>query len=197
MKRWLFNLAATLSLLLSLTAAASWAMSYARTRHWRLLGIAHSADLTRVDADRRSVVSMTPADRSDAPRYGYWDAWWVLSHRGRLTVVAHAIDYNGRLRRVYASPPSVIVDLSGPARARAVAFARMPDSRPWARRLGFAWDGDAQTVDNGVGAGGPVSVRSVMIMFPYWSIALLGLPLPLLWLRVKRTAPHNGAAPSD
>jgi hypothetical protein len=58
MKRWLFNLVAAVSLLLSLTAAAAWAMSYARPPDWHLLGSAHSADLTRVNLDRRTVVSM-------------------------------------------------------------------------------------------------------------------------------------------
>src|SRR3712207_7810816 len=70
MKRWLFNLVAAVSLLLSLTAAAGWAMSYARPLDWHLLGIAHSADLTRVNLDRRTAVSMTPVNGSDAPRYG-------------------------------------------------------------------------------------------------------------------------------
>jgi hypothetical protein len=187
MKRWLFNLAAALSLLLSLTAAAAWAMSYARPRDWHLLGIAHSADLTRVDLERRTVVVMMPADLSSAPSYGFWDAGWALSRSGRLTLLAQTIDYEGNLRRVYASPPSVIVDLPGPARARAVAFGRVPDSRPWARRLGFAWDADAQqAVDHRGGVGGPVNVRARMIMSPYWCIVLLGLPLPLLWLRINR-----------
>jgi hypothetical protein len=187
MKRWLFNFAAALSALLSLTAAASWAMSYARPFDWRLLGIAHSADLSRVKLDRRSIVSMMPVKGSSAPRYGYWDAWWALSQSGRLTLVAHNVDYVGHLHGIYASPPSVIVDLSGPANARAVAFGRMPDSRRWARRLGFAWEADAQqAVDDREAAAGHVSVKARMIMLPYWSIVLFGLPLPLLWLRVNR-----------
>ncbi len=38
MKRWLFNLAAALSLLLSIAAAAAWATSYAQPAGWRLSG---------------------------------------------------------------------------------------------------------------------------------------------------------------
>ncbi len=144
MKRRLFNLAAALSLLLSLTAAAAWAMSYARSPDWHLLGIAHSADLTRVNLDRRTDVFMMPVDGSHVPSYGYWDALWTRSQSGRLSLVAQAADYGGNLRAVYASPPSLVIDLPGPARARAVAFGRMPDSRPLARRLGFAWDTDEQ-----------------------------------------------------
>ena len=186
MKRWLFNLVAAVSLLLSLTAAAGWAMSYARPLDWHLLGIAHSADLTRVDLDRPTVVSMTPADGSNVPRHGYWDALWARSQSGRLSLVAQAADYGGSLSAVYASPPSLTVELLGPARTRVVALGRMPDSRPWARRLGFAWDADAQqAADDRDGVGGPVSVRARMIMLPYWPIVLLGLPLPLLWLRVN------------
>lgn len=189
MKRWLFNLAAALSLLLSLAAAAAWAMSHARPLDWHLLGTAHSADLARVNPSRRTIVVMMPVDGSRVPRYGFWDALWARSQSGRLSLVAQAADYGGSLRAVYASPPSLVIDLPGPTRARAVAFGRMPDSRPRARRLGFAWDADAQqAVDDGdgVGGGGHVSVRVRMIMLPFWSIVLLGLPLPLLWLRVDR-----------
>ena len=197
MKRWLFNLVAAVSLLLSLTAAAGWAMSYARPLDWHLLGTAHSADLARVNLDRRAVVSMTPVNGPDAPRYGYWDALWARSQSGRLTLVAQAVDYDGGdLRGVYASPPSLTVELSGPARTRVMAFGRMPDSRPWARRLGFAWDADAQqAADDRDGVGGPVSVRARMITLPYWSIVLLGLPLPLLWLRVNRRSRRWSESP--
>ena len=189
MSRWLFDVAAALSLLLSLTAAAAWALSYARPRDWHLLGTAHSADLMRVDLKRRTVVSMIPVNGSDAPHphYGYWDGWWALSQSGGLTLLAQTVDYDGNLRGVYASPPSLIVDLPGPARARAEASCRMPDPRRWASRLGFAWDADAQLAagDRDEG-GGPVSVRARMITLPYWSIVLLGLPMPLLWLRGNR-----------
>ena len=186
MKRWLFNLAAVLSLLLSLAAAAAWAMSYARTPGWRLIGTAHSADLTRVNNGRRTVLFTTAANWSKVPHYGFWDAWWALSQSGRLTLLAQNVDYDGTLRRVYASPPSLIVDLRGQARRQAVVFGRMPDTGPLASRLGFALHSDAQLVDDGDGVGGPVSARAGIVTLPYWFIVLLGLPMPLLWLRVTR-----------
>ena len=186
MKRWLFNLAAALSLLLSLAAAAAWAMSLARPPGWRLIGIAHSADLTRVNRGRRTVLFTTAANWSKAPHYGFWDAWWALSQSGRLTLLAQVVDYEGALRRVYASPPSLIVDLPGEARPQAVVVGRMPDPGPWASWLGFALHSDAQLVDDGDGVGGPVSARAWMVTLPYWFIVLLGLPMPLLWLRVTR-----------
>ena len=186
MKRWLFNLAAALSLLLSLAAAAAWAMSYARSPGWRLVGIAHSADLTRVNSAPRTVLFTTTANWSKAPRYGFWDAWWALSRSGRLTLLAQVVDYDGTLGRVYASPPSLIVDLPGQARAQAVVFGRMSDSGAWANRLGFASLSDAQLVDDGDEVRGPVSARAWMVTLPYWFILLLGLPIPLLWLRVTR-----------
>ena len=186
MKRWLFNLAAALSLLLSLAAAAAWAMSYARSPGWRLIGIAHSADLTQVSRGPRTVLFTTAANGSKAPQYGFWDAWWALSQSGQLTLLAQVVDYEGTLGGVYASPPSLIVDLPGQARPQAVVFGRMPDSGPSASRLGFAVHSDAQLVDDGDGVGGPVSARAWMGTLPYWFIVLLGLPMPMLWLRVTR-----------
>ena len=183
MRRWLFNLAAGLSMLLSLVAAAAWAISYVRPPGWRLIGVAHSADLTRVNHEPRMVLFTTAANWSKAPHYGFWDAWWALSRSGRLTLLAQVIDYEGTLRRVYASPPSLMVDLPGEARAQAVVFGRMPDSGPRGSRLGFALHSDAQLVD---GVGGPVGARAWMVTLPYWFIVLLGLPMPLLWLRVTR-----------
>jgi hypothetical protein len=196
MKRWLFNFAAALSLLLSIAAAAAWAMSYARTPGWRLIGTAHSADLTRVNSEGRTALFTTTAGWSKAPHYGFWDAWWAQGHSGRLTLLAQVVDYDGTLRRVYASPPTLIVDLPGQARPRAVVFGRIPESGPWARRLGFAFHSDAQQVDDGDRVGGPVSARAWMVTLPCWFIVLLGLPVPLLWLRVTRraeTRPTAGA----
>ena len=183
MKRWLFNLAAALSLLLSIAAAAGWAMSYAQPSGWRLIGTAHSADLTRVNRGLRTVLYTTAANWSKSPHYGYWDALWALSESGRLTLLAQVVDYDGTLRRVYASPPSLIVDLPGQARPQAVVFGRLPSSGPWASRLGFALHSDAQPDDE---VAGPVSARAWMVTLPYWFIVLLGLPLPLLSLRVGR-----------
>ena len=186
MKRWLFNFAVALSLLLSLAAAAAWAMSYARPPGWRLIGIAHSADLTRVNRGPSTVLFTTATNRAKAANYGFWDALWVLSQSGRLTVLAQAIDYEGTLRRVYASPPSLIVDLPAQSRPQAVVFRRVPDAGPWASRLGFALHSDAQVVDDGDGVGGPLSARARIVTLPYWFIVLLGLPMPLWWLRVTR-----------
>ena len=183
MKRWLFNLAAALSLLLSIAAAAAWTMSYARTPGWRLIGTAHSADLTRVNRGRRTVLFTTTENWSKAPHYGFWDAWWALSQSGRLTLLAQVIDYDGTLRRVYASPPSLIVDVPGQTRSQAVVFGRLLNSGPRVNRLGFALHSDAQLVD---GVDGPVSARAWMVTLPYWFIVLIGLPVPLLWLRVTR-----------
>ena len=143
MKRWLFHFAAALSLLLSLAAAAAWTMSYARPG-WRLIGTAHSADMTRVNSQPRTARFAITPGWSKAPNHGFWDALWVLSQSGRLTLLAQAIDYDGTLRQVAVSPPSLIVDPAGDAQLQAVVFDRMPDSGPTANRLGFGFDSDAQ-----------------------------------------------------
>jgi hypothetical protein len=133
-----------------------------------------------------AVLFTAAANWSKTPHHGFWDAWWALSHTGWLTLLAQVVDYDGTLRRVYAAPPSLIVDLPGEARRRAVVSVRMPDSEPWASRLGFALHSDAQLVDAGDAVGGPVSARAWMVTSPYWFIVLLGLPVPLTWLRVTR-----------
>jgi len=186
MKRWPLDLAAALSLLLSLAAAAAWAMSHARPPGWRLIAVAHSADLTPVSRGPRTVLFTTTANWSNAQNHGFWDAWWALSHAGRLTLLAQVVDYDGTLRRVYASPPSLIVDLPDQARPQVAVFGRMPDSGPWANRLGFALHSDAQPVADDDEVGGPVGARAWMVTVPYWFIVLIGAPVPLLWLRTIR-----------
>jgi hypothetical protein len=185
MKR-LFNSAAVLSLLLSLAASAAWAMSYARPPGWRLIGIAHSADLTAVNRGPSTALFTTSSNGSESAQYGFWDALWALSESGRVTLLAQAVDYEGTLRRLYASPPSLIVDLPAQARPQVVVFRRVPDAGPWASRLGFALHSDAQVVDSGDGVGGPFSVRARIVTLPYWFIVLLGLLMPLLWVTRHR-----------
>src|SRR5688500_20195301 len=111
MKRWLFNLAAALSLLLSIAAAGAWAMSYAQPPGWRLIGIAHSADLTRANRGRRTALFTTAANWSKAAHYGFWDAVCALSQSGRLSLPGPTADSDGTLCRVFASPPSPVVVL--------------------------------------------------------------------------------------
>ena len=195
MKRWLFNLAAALSLLVSLAASAAWAMSYAQPPGWRLIGIAHSADLTPVNRGPSTALFTTTANWSKPESYGFWDALWALSESGRLTLLAQAVDYEGTLRRVHASPPSLIVDLPAPAHPKAVVFPRVPDAGLWASRLGFAFHSDAQVLDGGDGVGGAVSARARIVKVPYWFIVLLGVPVPLMW-RTRRLRGSTDAAPS-
>ncbi|GLC25889.1 hypothetical protein [Roseisolibacter agri] len=196
MKRWLFNLGAALSLLLAIAAAAAWALSHARPPGWRLIATAHSADLTRVGRTPHAALFTTTPGWSKVPNHGFWDAWWALSQSGRLTLLAQVIDYDGTLRRVHASPPSLTVELPGPARAQAVVFARMPESGPWSRRLGFALHSDAQLADDGDGIGAPVSARAWMVTLPYWFLVLLGVPLPLLWRRaIGRARARDAVGP--
>lgn len=185
MKRWLFNLAAALSLLLSIAAAAAWAMSHARPPGWRLIGVAHSADLRPVPQHDGAVLFTAAAGGTNVP-HGFWDAGWLLSRSGRLTVLGQAIDYEGPLRRVYSSPPSLIVEVPGEARPPAVVFGGMPEAGPPAGGLGFAWHSEEQPTGGGDGAGGPVSARAWMLTVPYWFIVLLGLPMPLVRVRVWR-----------
>ena len=183
MKRRLFTLAAGLSLLLSLTAAIAWVMSYVGAPGWRLIAVAHSADLTRVNGEPRTLLFTTTPNWSKAPNYGFWDAWWAQSESGGLTLLAQTVDYDGTLRRVYASPPSLTVDPSGQAGRQGVVFGGVPGSGPSTNRLGFAVHSDAQLVD---GVDGPVGVRARMVTLPYWFIVLLGVPVPLLWVRATR-----------
>lgn len=178
MKRWLFNILAALSMLLSITAGVAWAVSYAQPYDWRLIAIAHSADLTQVNRERHAVLFTTAAEFSENTNHGFWDAWWALSQSGRLTLLAQVIDYEGTLRRVYASPPSLIIDLPGQVASQVVVFRRMPDTG-W---LGFAVHSDAQPIDEV----GPVSARAWMVTLPHWFIVLLGLPMPILWMRFAR-----------
>ena len=197
MKRWLFNVVAAASLLLSLLAAAAWAMSHVRPLDWRLLAVVHSADVVRVELDRASVVSVEPAGGPELRRHGFLDAVWTRSQSGTLSLVAQAADYEG-LRALSARPWSLTVDLRGSARARAVTYDRVPDSRAWGRRLGFAWAADVQQATGGRdGPGGSASAQSRMISVPYWFVVLLGLPVPLLWARTHRRQRRRRTAPLD
>jgi hypothetical protein len=131
-----------------------------------------------MNRERGRALFTTTANWSKASHHGFWDAWWALSQSGRLSLLAQVVDYDGTLRRVYASPPSLTVELPGETRPPLVVFARMPDAGP-ERRLGFALHSDAALL-------GGVSVRAWMLTLPYWFIVLVGLPVPLLWRRATR-----------
>jgi hypothetical protein len=53
---------------------------------------------------------------------------------------------------------------------------------------------DEQLVD---GVDGPVSARAWVVALPYWFLVLVGLPMPLLWMRVnQRRRTDDGALAS-
>lgn len=194
MKRRLFALAAAVSLLLSIATAAAWAMSYARPAGWRLVGTAHSADLVRVTSGRGTALFTTAATPPGASHHGFWDSWWFRSRSGRLTLMAQVIDYDGTLRRVYASPPSLVVELPNGESPPIVLFGRAPGSGPTERWPGFSFHADAQPSG---ATGGAVTARGWMVTVPHWFTVLLGWPIPLLWLRHTARSSHATRTPSD
>jgi hypothetical protein len=192
MKGRLFTIAAALSLLLSLAAVFAWATSYAQSTRWRLIATAHSADLTKLSSERGTALFTTVPDWTTPDHHGFWDAWWMLSKSGRLTLVAQVVDYDGTLRRISSSPPSLTVEAPGPTPAQPAVVARVHNDEAVKSWLGFASHSDTQTVD---GANGPVTARAWMITVPYWFILLVGLPIPLLWRRARRR--RSGVDPVD
>jgi hypothetical protein len=133
----------------------------------------------RMSSGRRPLLYATVANWPKGEHHGFWDAWWCSSQSGRLTFLAQVVDYDGTLRGISSSPPSLVVNLPGEARQQAVVFGRMPETGGWANWLGFGLHSDAQTVEG-------VSARAWMMTLPYWLIVLLVLLPPLLWLRVTR-----------
>ena len=186
-KRWLLNVIAATSLLLSLAAAVGWAMSHVQPLEWRLIWVVHSAGLARIGLDRANVIFMVSADGPGLPRHAYLDAMWVQSRSGTLSLVAQAADFTREASTVSASPWSLAVDLRDATRAQAVTSDRISHTGGWPRRLGFAWDSDVQqAIDHGDGTGGSTTVQVRMLTVPWWFVFLLGVPLPLLWMRAKR-----------
>jgi hypothetical protein len=179
MKRLLFNLACALSLLLGIVSAAAWAASYSEAPAWRLIATAHSGDLTRLNGEPRAALFTTTPNWSTSPNHGFWDAWWRLSRSGKLTLLAQVIDYEGTLRQVESSPPTLTVDLPDSSSSQAAVFARETNAGNSANLLGFSFRSDAQMA-------GQVSLRAWMVTWPYWFIILLAVPLPVLWLRAAR-----------
>jgi hypothetical protein len=180
---WVLHVVAALSLLLAIAASVFWAASYRKPHDWRLLGSAHSSELMRVPVDRRGGVSLVPADLSIPAPHGFWDALWALSHSGSLTLVAHAVDYDGHIARIDAVAPAVTVELSGPLRIRATVFDLERRAGVRSRLLGFSWDADAGQARSDRGS---VRVQARSFTVPYWSIVLIGLPLWLRWLAANR-----------
>lgn len=190
LRRRLLGIAVALSVLLSLFAAAAWVTSYTSPPAWRLLATAHSADLTRVASDSRTAVFATTPNWSKSPNHGFWDAWWVLSDRGELALLAQVIDYDGTLYRVHSAPPSLTIEPQAGMRTVTV-FGGVEASARSRRWLGFSLRSDEQSSDSSAPL---VTVRAWILTVPWWFLVLPGLPLPLIRLREIRRRGAAGAA---
>jgi hypothetical protein len=199
MKRTAYHIVCAFSLFLALVAAAGWLLSYLRPSTHLLKGDMHRTVVFGRTLESTPGGTVSRSQDRSAPK-SYWRSWYFVNRAGRvylfhqdvnlglagavtvqapnvLRVLESHVQFENQARPLVESQQPVRVVLPDPAQVPQRARDRR--ARNILVEVGFARDAVAWQAKVAGGTSGSITVT----MLPHWLFMLIGLPLPLLWLK--------------